>query len=172
EFSSVDRLAARDRSTPATRALLLEPDGACQPTVPDNITIVPLLPKCPELNASGERLAVHARLTGSPTACSTLLMPFSITAATLGTSWRLSRLRVHSDQPTIHWMEKLGVCSRSSIWGANPDLAPRRHVERAEAGLRPHHRRHRALGDKRRVPGEGGRWRPSRPLQRSTPQPR
>jgi len=30
-------------------------------TVPNNITIIPLPPKCPELNPQGERLAIHPR---------------------------------------------------------------------------------------------------------------
>src|SRR5271154_5207328 len=49
----------------------------------------------------------------------------------------------------IHWMEKRNVCSRSSIWGTNPGLAPRVHVGQAKAGLRPHQLKHGALGDKR-----------------------
>ncbi len=74
-------------------ALLLDHAGwhlSTKLVVPDNLTIVPLPPKCPELNAH-ENVWQFMRDNWLPIACSTLLMPFSITAAMLGISWELSR---------------------------------------------------------------------------------
>ena len=56
--------------------------------VPHNITIVPLPPKCPELNPQ-ENVWQFVRDNGSPTVCLTTSMPSSTIAAMHGTSWRL-----------------------------------------------------------------------------------
>jgi transposase len=78
-------------------ALLLDQAGwhlSGKLAVPDNITIVPLPAKCPELNPQ-ENVWQYMRdnwtcaTTGSPTACSRIRMISSITAVTLGTGSRL-----------------------------------------------------------------------------------
>ena len=53
--------------------------------VPQNITLIPLPPKCPELNPV-ENVGTSCVTTGCRTACSNPIQTSSITAATRGTS--------------------------------------------------------------------------------------
>jgi transposase len=81
-------------------ALLVDQAGwhlSARLAVPDNVTIVPLPAKCPELNPQ-ENVWQFMRDNGSPTACSRPTTPSSTNAATPGTSSQ-TNLDHHVDQP-------------------------------------------------------------------------